>query len=78
MKTDQRLKEDVEAALRWDLRVHAECIAVTAHHGAVTLDGELPSHTEAWRAERAAQRVAGLSCLTVRLTVPRAPAGSKP
>jgi osmotically-inducible protein OsmY len=69
MKTDSQLQQDVMAELQWEPSVHAARIGVEAKDGVVTLAGQVDSYAEKWNAERAAQRVAGVSALTTALTV---------
>lgn len=69
MKTDNQLQQDVIAELKWEPAVHAAQIGVSVRDGVVTLSGEVSSYAEKWNAERAAQRVHGVSALAVEMTV---------
>lgn len=69
MKTDSRLQEEVIAELAWDPSVHAARIGVEVKDGIVTLDGQVDSYAEKWRAERTAQRVSGVQPLVTSLQV---------
>ena len=69
MKTDAQLQQDVIAELRWEPSVHAAGIGVEVQDGVVTLAGDVGSYAEKWDAERAAQRVAGVSALAVEISV---------
>lgn len=69
MKTDTQLKHDVLAELQWQPSIHAAEIGVEVKDGVVTLAGEVGSFAEKWDAERAAQRVAGVSSLAIELNV---------
>jgi len=69
MKTDQQLQQDVSAELQWEPSIHAARIGVSAHHGVVTLAGQVDSFREKWNAEGAAQRVAGVQAMTSELQV---------
>jgi len=69
MKTDSKLREDIDAELKWEPSVHSTQIGVAVKDGIVTLTGEVGSYAEKWSAERAAQRVAGVKALAVELTV---------
>ena len=60
MKTDLELKRDVEAELAWEPIVDAARIGVAVNAGVVTLTGEVKSYAEKYKAERAAERVAGV------------------
>jgi osmotically-inducible protein OsmY len=69
MKTDSQLQRDVGEELQWEPQVTATGIGVEVKGGVVTLSGEVSSYAEKWYAERAAQRVSGVSALTVDLKV---------
>lgn len=69
MKSDDQLQEDVLAELRWDPRINAPRIAVTAREGVVTITGDVSSFAEKVAAEKAAQRIAGVRALVEELTV---------
>ena len=60
MKTDLELKRDVEAELAWEPSIDAARIGVAVTDGVVTLTGEVKSYAEKYKAERAAERVAGV------------------
>ena len=77
MKTDTQLQQDVIAELRWEPSVQAQHIGVEVKDGVVTLAGEVSSYTEKWIAERAAQRVSGVSALAVELTVKLSRSGQR-
>ncbi len=63
MKTDNEVKFDVEAELRWDPRIDTTDIAVKVNGGVVTLSGYAHRYLEKWQAEQAAKRVAGVLAL---------------
>ncbi len=69
MKTDRMLQQDVLAELSWEPSIRAASIGVEVEDGIVTLTGHVDSYAEKWRAERAAQRVAGVNALTVEIEV---------
>ena len=69
MKTDIQLQQDVMAELGWEPSVHAAQIGVEVKDGVVTLAGEVGSYLEKWNAENAAQRVAGVKALVVKMDV---------
>jgi osmotically-inducible protein OsmY len=69
MKTDDQLKQDVIAELKWEPSVHAARIGVEVKGGIVTLSGHVCSYTEKLNAERAAQRVMGVQAIAVALDV---------
>lgn len=71
MRSDEEIKRDVEAELKWDPDIDATDIAVSAKSGVVTLAGYVPSYLMKYEAEKAAKRVAGVvgvaNVLEVRL-----------
>ncbi len=69
MKTDSQLQQDVHAELQWEPAVHAARIGVQAKDGVVTLAGQVDTCQEKWAAERAAQRVPGVTALASDLQV---------
>lgn len=69
MKTDSQLQQDVRDELEWEPAVQATHIGVEVKDGVVTLDGQVGSYTEKWNAERAAQRVSGVTALATALKV---------
>jgi len=60
MKTDDKLKRDVEEELRWDPDLGEADIAVTVKNGVVTLTGFARSYGQKLQAEEDAKRVAGV------------------
>ena len=68
-KTDTDLRHDVEAALAWEPSVDERRIGVSVVDGIATLQGEVRSYGERWRAELAAQRVAGIRAIVNELAV---------
>jgi osmotically-inducible protein OsmY len=60
MKTDDEIKRDVEAELRWDPDIDAKDIAVNVKSGVVTLAGFIPSYLQKFEAERDVKRVQGV------------------
>ena len=69
MKTDEQLKNDVMAELRWEPTVTASDISVSAKNGIVTLSGSVPHYAEKWAAERATQRVEGVKAIAEEMEV---------
>lgn len=61
MRSDEEIKRDVEAELKWDPDIDATDIAVSAKNGVVTLTGYAPSYLMKYEAEKAAKRVAGVA-----------------
>ena len=69
MKTDTQLQQDVIAELKWEPSVNAAQIGVEVKDGIVTLAGHVSTYAEKWNAERAAQRVSGVTALAVEIDV---------
>jgi osmotically-inducible protein OsmY len=73
MRSDEDIKRDVEAELRWDPDIDATDVAVAVKNGVVTLTGFVRSYTQKYQAERDAKRVQGVLAvandLEVRLPV---------
>lgn len=69
-RTDIEIRENVEAELRWDPRVHdSERIGVAVKDGVAMLSGNLGTYEEKWAAERAAERVIGVAAVVNELVV---------
>lgn len=69
MKSDRQLKQDVIDELAWEPSVNDTAIGVEVDHGIVTLTGHLCSYAEKLAAEKAAQRVAGVKGLAIKIDV---------
>jgi osmotically-inducible protein OsmY len=69
MKTDMELRRDVEAELAWEPSIDAAKIGVAVTKGVVTLTGEVESYAEKYKAERAVERVAGVSGIVNEIKV---------
>jgi len=71
MKTDMQLHQDVLVELTSDPRLYdcGQVIGVGANHGVVTLAGSVASYIEKLAAERAVERVSGVSAVINKLTV---------
>lgn len=69
MKTDTQLKNDVVEELKWEPTVTDFDIKVAADKGVVTLSGSVPHYAEKWAAERATQRVQGVTAIAEELEV---------
>ncbi len=69
MKTDTQLQRDVLTELAWEPSINSSQIGVEVKDGIVTLAGHVGSYVEKWEAERAAQRVAGVTALAVEMDV---------
>jgi len=60
MKTDNDIKRDVEAELKWDPDIDPTDIAVAVKNGVVTMTGFVRSYTQKYQAGRDAKRVSGV------------------
>jgi osmotically-inducible protein OsmY len=69
MKTNKELQDDVINELRWEPRVDASAIGVSAKAGSVTLSGHASSYTQKLDAVRAAERVDGVTAVADELEV---------
>jgi VCBS repeat-containing protein len=68
-KTDLKLKQDIEAELRWDPKINAAQIGVSVDKGVVSLLGAVDTYPEKWAAESAIKRVSGVRTVAQDLTV---------
>ena len=78
MKTDEEIRRDVEAELRWDPDLDATDIAVAVKNGVVTLTGFVKSYTHKYAAEMDAKRVAGVSGVANEIQVRLPDVDSRP
>jgi osmotically-inducible protein OsmY len=69
MKTNRELQDDVIDELRWEPRVDASAIGVSAEDGSVTLTGHASSYIQKLDAVRAAERVDGVTAVADELEV---------
>lgn len=69
MKSDSQLQRDVLEELRWEPKVDAAHIGVTAKNGVVTLTGSVPNYSQKLAAEGAARRVAGVKAIAEEIEV---------
>ena len=67
--TDDQVVKNVTDELYWDPQVDSRAIAVAAHDGAVTLRGTVGSFRQKREANRAAQRVVGVTDIENKLEV---------
>jgi len=67
---DTDVRRNVETELKWEPSVsHADAIGVGVKDGVTTLSGYVDSYLEKWAAERAAERVSGVTAVVNRLEV---------
>ena len=70
MKSDMEIRRDVEAELRWEPRVNdATAIGVAVKNGVATISGHVQSYLERSAAERAVERVSGVTAVANELDV---------
>jgi osmotically-inducible protein OsmY len=69
MKTDEDIKRDVEAELRWAPNVDETDMAIRVNSGVVTLSGFARSYIDRHAAENAVKRVSGVSAVANDLVV---------
>jgi osmotically-inducible protein OsmY len=73
MKTDNDIKRDVEAELRWDPQIDDTDIAVKSTNGVVSLTGFVSSYAQKYHAAATAKRVSGVTALANDLEVRLSP-----
>jgi len=76
MKSDTQIQQDVIGELNWEPSINAAQIGVEVKEGIVTLTGHVDSFAEKWNAERAAQRVSGVTAMAIEIDV-KLPGSSK-
>jgi len=69
MKSDQTLKQDVTAELRWDAEIDDAKIGVAVSNGAITLTGHVPTYRQKIAAVQAAKRVSGVLAVVDHMDV---------
>jgi osmotically-inducible protein OsmY len=69
MKTDQKLRDEVQHELRWDSQIAADHISVAVEDRIVTLSGMVRSYAERQSAQQAALRVDGVHDVANELQV---------
>ncbi|MFC0531248.1 BON domain-containing protein [Phytohabitans kaempferiae] len=74
VRTDEEVQRDVLAELRWDARVQPNEVAVAVGDGIVTLAGWVDNYVKRWAAERATQRVRGVTAVANEIEI-RPPGG---
>jgi osmotically-inducible protein OsmY len=67
---DTDIRSNVETELKWEPSVtNATAIGVAVDNGVATLSGHVASYVEKWAAERAAERVSGVTAIVNKLDV---------
>ena len=69
MRTDEEIKSDILAELKWDPRIESSDIGITVKEGAVGLHGVVESYAERLAAEKAAKRVKGVRTIAEEIEV---------
>jgi osmotically-inducible protein OsmY len=69
MKSNEKLQQDVEDALRWEPSLHAAEIGVTVNDGIVTLLGTVDNYSKKLQAEHAAKNVSGVRAVVEKIEV---------
>ncbi|MGH7499240.1 MAG: BON domain-containing protein [Gemmatimonadales bacterium] len=69
MRSDNELRTDVIAELNWDPTIRDEDIATAVKGGVVTLAGTVDTYAQRYAAERAVERVNGVSAIVDDLNV---------
>jgi osmotically-inducible protein OsmY len=69
VKSDKELRQDVLEELEYEPSIDARDIGVIVKDGVVTLAGNVKSYFEKWKAERAAERVAGVRAVANEIEV---------
>jgi len=73
LKTDNDIKRDVEAELRWDPEIDDTDVAVKTTNAIVTLTGFVRSYAEKYHAASVAKRIAGVTALANDIEVRLSP-----
>jgi osmotically-inducible protein OsmY len=69
IKSDERMKQDIEDELRWDPKVATAQVKVRVANGAVSLLGTVETYAQMWAVEDATKRVSGVRAIAQELTV---------
>lgn len=69
MKSNERLQQDVEDAIKWEPSLHAAEIGVTVKDGIVTLSGTVDNYLKKLEAEHAAKSVTGVKAVVEKIEV---------
>jgi osmotically-inducible protein OsmY len=69
MKTNEELQRDVQDAIKWEPKLHAAEIGVTAKDGIITLMGNVDAYFKKTEAENAAKNVDGVKAVVEEIEV---------
>jgi len=69
MKTDSKIKQDVQAELAWEPSIDETQIGVTVKDGIVTLSGTVDNYAKKMAAEKAAKSVKGVKAVAEDIVV---------
>ena len=69
MKTDSKIKQDVQDELSWQPKIDESKIGVTVDNGVVTLSGTVDSYSKKLAAEKAAKSVHGVKAVAEDIEV---------
>jgi osmotically-inducible protein OsmY len=69
MKSNEKLQQDVENAIKWEPLLHAAEIGVTVEDGTVTLFGTVDNYMKKLEAEHAAKNVKGVRAIVEKIEV---------
>ncbi|MFT4534524.1 MAG: hypothetical protein ACJA1A_001667 [Saprospiraceae bacterium] len=69
MKSNIKLKRDVQKAINWEPSMEAAEIDVTAKEGVVTLSGTVDSYSNMHNAANASKKVRGVKAVAQEITV---------
>lgn len=68
-RTDEEIRKDVLAELKWDARIQPNEVGVAVKDGVVTLTGWVDSYLKKWTAEDVAHRVNGVKAVANDLEI---------
>jgi osmotically-inducible protein OsmY len=69
MRSDEEIRRDVEAELKWEPGIDSRDIGVAVKEGIVALTGSVRSYAERWDAEKATKRIPGVIGIANDITV---------
>ena len=69
IKSDKRMKQDIEDELRWDPKAATAQVQVRVENGAVSLLGTVETYVQMWAVQDATKRASGVRAIAQELTV---------